>query len=987
MGPEGIRYTLYCVFALSGFTGLVYESVWSHYLKLFLGHAAYAQAAVLVIFMGGMAVGAWLVSRTVHRFGNLLLAYAVIEGIVGLYGLLFHPLYEFIVGHSFGTVIPVLAAPVYIHLYKFAVALALILPQSILLGATFPLMSGGILRSYPQDPGRSVSVLYFFNSAGAAIGVLCSAFYLIGKFGLPGTLFTAGLINIAIAIAVCGLTKGAGRPMTSSGMDEKSSEIWPWLFLAASFFTGMASFIYEVAWIRMLSMVLGASTHSFELMLSAFITGLAIGGYWIRKRIDRLKDPVGFAATIQVLMGLFALSTIFLYGYSFEIMAFFMAAIEQTTQGYLLFTLAGHSIALLIMLPATICAGMTLPLFTFILLRLGHGERSIGQIYASNTIGAIAGVIFTIFIGMPVLNLKGSILTGAIIDIAIGLILIFTCVPAMKPRFPVRTMAVLIAGLVIFTAFTYKLDTRQMAAGVFRHGKAAFDNTAEILFHKDGKTASVSVTELENSQISIATNGKPDASIAMGDGAYPSIDESTMVLLAALPLSIFADAKKVANIGMGSGLTAHAALSWRGIESFDTIEIEEAMVAGARYFIPRTGRAFSDPRSRIHIDDARTFFSTHQNKYDIILSEPSNPWVSGVSSLFTMEFYRSLRSYLSEDGLLVQWINMYEFNTVLLISVLKAIAHEFPYYSVYYANNADLILIASPDKPVGLPVSSIFESAEIRRELSAVHVNNVEDLRFRYLGDQTFFNIFISHFPVPANSDYYPFLDLNAEKARFLKEDASGLLDIRLSPVPILDILYGETGQRTSRLTTTSYYLHTRPAYNAYRIYDYFENNSYDEENAAAIAGLDYLQDIAANCKVEEDLSRWADSLYLLLNKTVAWLGTMEINNMINAITPQCEPAFIHESQSAWLAVFKSLGARDPAAIIKSTDQLLNSDSVLSTPQRKFLLVGLFTALITMEEYNQAINLWKVKMTELFTVDKKIPLEIQLLLAQIKLSE
>jgi len=976
--------SLYFIFALSGFSGLLYQSVWSHYLKLFLGHAAYAQALVLIIFMGGMALGAWLVSRNSHYFRNLLLGYALIEAIIGVFGLVFHPLFQFVLDVSFDSIIPALGTPLSVQLYKFSVASLLILPQSILLGATFPLMSGGFIRKYPDAPGKTISVLYFANSIGAALALLVSAFYLIGKFGLPGTIFTAGLLNIALAIGMYGLVKGPGLLNLDTARTVSKSGHWPWVFLAASFFTGMASFIYEVAWIRMLSMVLGSSTHSFELMLSAFITGLAIGGYWIRKHIDKLQDPVGFAGIIQVIMGLLAFSTIFLYGYSFEIMSFFMTALDQTDKGYILFSIVSHAIALLIMLPATICAGMTLPLFTFILYKQGHGEKSIGQIYSSNTIGAIFGVVFTVFIGMPMLGLKGSILAGALIDIALGMVLLMYFSSTLKLKYPLRTASLCLI-LFVYAGLFYDFNTRRMASGVFRHGSVELDAKADILFHQDGKTASVTVSEWNQTNISIFTNGKPDAAITMDQSIAPSADEATMALLAALPISVYPDAKTVANIGMGSGLTSHVTLNWPGIERVDTIEIEEAMIRGARYFLPRTEKVFNDPRSFIHIDDARTFFSTFRLRYDIIISEPSNPWVSGVSSLFTREFYRSIKPHLNENGIFVQWLQIYEFNLELMISVLKALSAEFPYYSIYFADKGNLLLIAGVDQPVNMPNAAIFSAPEMANQLSRIHINNVHDLNFRFLGDQHLYNPFIGHFPVPVNSDFFPILDLRAPKARFLNQTVSELLNLRLDAVPVLDILYRHRS-RDHELTVDNYHPETSDAGIAYWIYRFFEGGSYNAANFAYAAAVTHLLESAQNCTQPVDTALWTDSLYLLMGKTVSYLTPNQIDRMIAAFTPDCGEQVLSSDQNHWLQLFSALGHIDIDGIIASTRPLLESDNSLNIYQRKFVLMSLLAALVSNNEHEQASALWRDSMAELFIVRGDMALEIQLLLAQIRLT-
>src|SRR5512137_1937636 len=170
------RKVLFLVFAVSGFSGLIYESIWTHYLKLFLGHAAYAQTLVLAIFMGGMAVGAALAGRWSDRTADLLRAYAVTEAVVGLAALAFHPIFVAAVEGSYASVLPRLGSPVAVDAYKWSLAAALILPQSVLLGATFPLMTAGVIRRFPEGPGRSVAMLYFTNSVGAAAGVLVSGF-------------------------------------------------------------------------------------------------------------------------------------------------------------------------------------------------------------------------------------------------------------------------------------------------------------------------------------------------------------------------------------------------------------------------------------------------------------------------------------------------------------------------------------------------------------------------------------------------------------------------------------------------------------------------------------------------------------------------------------------------------------------------------------------------------------------------------------------
>src|ERR1700686_3979747 len=179
------RRLLLAIFVVSGFTGLIYESIWSHYLKLFLGQAAYAQSLVLAIFMGGLALGSWTVAHYSFRIRQLLLGYVLVEGLIGILGLLFHQTFVAAVNFSFASVIPALPTGLVIQAYKWSLASLLILPQSVLLGMTFPLISGGLIRRWPERAGETLSTLYFTNSLGGALGILVSGFVLIGIVGLP----------------------------------------------------------------------------------------------------------------------------------------------------------------------------------------------------------------------------------------------------------------------------------------------------------------------------------------------------------------------------------------------------------------------------------------------------------------------------------------------------------------------------------------------------------------------------------------------------------------------------------------------------------------------------------------------------------------------------------------------------------------------------------------------------------------------------------
>src|SRR5712692_3491079 len=792
--PDRNVKLLFALFALSGFTGLIYESVWSHYLKLFLGAAAFAQSFVLAAFMGGMALGAWLASRWSARLKNLLAAYGWIEAAIGVAALIFHESFLLLTQLSLDQVLPALGSPAAVEIYKYSLCAALIVPQTLLLGMTFPLLSGAVIRRGPEASGHHLAMLYFTNSIGAAAGALAAAFLLIGWLGMPGTMRFAGALNLALAAAVLAIAR-LGEPAAvaaiPSGGSAPSGSFVVRLLLAAAFVTGLASFIYEIVWIRMLSLVLGSSFHAFELMLSAFITGLALGGLWIRHRIDYIADPVRYAGFVQVFMGFSALATIFVYHWTFDWMAWALGVLQHNDNAYPLFNLFSHALAFAVMLPATFLAGMTLPLFTLVLLRGGGGERAIGQVYAANTLGAIAGVLIAVHLLVPEAGLKLALVLGAAADMLLGAWLLRYSQAAFRRA---HAFAAVILGMLAATATARAevLEPERLASGVFRYGRAAPEEQ-RVFFYRDGKTASVAVLGGKGSRVTISTNGKPDAAMYLDPGDPPTGDEYTMTLLAALPLLIKPDARSYANIGWGSGLTATVLLSHGGPREVHTIEIEPAMVAGARSFFPRNIRAYRDPRSQVYFEDAKSYFARHGGRYDVIISEPSNPWVNGVAGLFTAEFYRETKRYLAPEGLFVQWLQLYELNDRLLGSMLAALAESFADYEVYAANSGDLVVVAVAEGRVPRPGSLPEKEQVFMQQLDRIGIKRREEIAARSVGTKSVIAPLLAPLAPLINSDFHPLVQLEAPRARFQASSARAALALGEAPLPILEMAGGAT--------------------------------------------------------------------------------------------------------------------------------------------------------------------------------------------------
>ncbi len=947
-------YVLFFLFSLSGFSGLIYESIWSHYLKLFLGHAAYAQALVLTIFMGGMAGGAGLVGRYIDRIRDPLLFYVKVELFIGFFGLVFHWIFSATTEAMLDFVLPGIETVWLASALRWMMASLLILPQSLLLGATFPLISAGMIRAFPEQPGRSIALLYFTNSIGAVFGVLFCGFILIGAVGLPGTVYTAAAVNFLLALAVFAVKSRLSLPslrpqLLARGGGALSSGAAT--LLMVSLLTGLSSFIYEIGWIRMLSLVLGASTHAFELMLSAFILGLALGGLWIRHRLDGNDNPERLLGWIQLLMGLAALLTVILYNSLFDFMQLVMAALQRNMAGYLFFNLSSHFVALLVMLPATFMAGMTLPLITSVLFRRGMGESAIGKVYAFNTVGAILGVWLTMWLLMPVLGLKATIITGATIDLLLALYLLVRSGASLNVQ---RVVIVSCLAIVILIAGRVHFDPARMVSAVFRHGSGSMPG-AKILFHRDGRTATVDVYKVEDQQ-TISTNGKPDAALYMGEKQLISSDEPTMVMMGALPLLYMPKAETAAVIGMGAGVSAHTLLSSPHIKKLDVIEIEPAMVEGARFFKKKSSRVFSDARSNIHIEDAKSYLAAHQSHYDLIVSEPSNPWVSGVSSLFTDEFYARTKSHLNKDGLLVQWLHTYEADPFIIASILKAIEKNFPDYAIYGSNNSDIVIVAAKDGKLPELSADMFSVPAYKSDMRLMGWGGLADVEAHFMVDRSMLFAWLKSVGVKANSDFHPYLDLHAAASRFVGNSFTFFLDVADKDIPLPGAFFYEppvveTEPRPELLrSAVNIFQAQRMAEQLVR--PQHEKGQLSESNERLLAFLRGEHD----CKGEAEQVEWRRAAITAMSLMLPRVNAATARQVLLRLSQTaCRDALDQQ----WLGLFEAVADRNLEGQGKIAEGILSLGSPVTAQEANYLLVTAMLARTVAGQYEQAMTLFQ----------------------------
>jgi spermidine synthase len=973
--PQRPVAALYAIFFLSGFCGLIYESIWTHYLKLLLGHAAYAQAVVLVVFVGGLALGAWGTGRLSERIRHPVLVYAAVEAVVGLMAFSFQRVFEAASAWATSSFLPAMCGEPGSCAASWVLAAVLILPASVLLGTTFPLMSAGVMRM-GVAPGRGLSLLYFLNSAGAALGVLGSGFFLIPALGLPGTMLLAGSMNLLVALAAF-VTYRAGSEASAAGEAREPAAAQAdatqlRLLLLIAGLTGLSSFIYEVVWIRMLTLVFGAATHSFELMLAPFIFGLAVGAWWIRNRIEAAGEPLRLLGTIQVVMGVLAVATLPLYAGLFDAMAFVLRTVARTHDGYAVFNLVIGLMAAAVMLPATFCAGMTLPLITAILLKRGHGERQVGQVYGINTFGAIAGVLLTVHLLIPALGLKWSLAFGAAIDVVLGLALWRLAAKRATHAAPASTSATApgrlawglgaaaLASLLVVPLAT-QLGAERLASGVFRHGKSRIDaSMGEVKYHQDGKTATVTLAADKRGVIGLFTNGKSDGA-THPHKKVTTPDDHTMILTGVLGPAHHPRAKRVAVVGIGTGTSSAVLLESQHVEVVDTIEIEPLMVEAARAFRPRVDKVYTDPRSRIIIDDARAHFSKTGERYDLIVSEPSNPWVSGVANLFTVEFYRHISAHLAPDGHVVQWLQLYEASPEVAGSILRAFAQVFPEFTAYATNHADVVLVARNDrKPPVLDIAGLDAMPGVRDQLLELGIDSAAMLAAHNVGPASFIGTLARSYGAPPNSDFFPYVDHHAASARFRREEAKPLFALRYAPVPILEFAAGPApfaGLVTHSNERMPPHLHRYAA--AYHGLRYLQGQPLDESQMRGLAGalphFALARTWAAGCSYPAPGPE-LDSLVQVASAINPGLAPAQAGGYWRGALAKCGKS-LRPLQAAWLELFAAVGERNAETTFARARQVLAEDAGISSEARAYATLAGVSAGLAIGRRQEAAQL------------------------------
>jgi spermidine synthase len=695
---------------LTGFSGLVYEVSWQKYLATLLGSHSEATAAVLGLYLGGLAAGyaifGWVVRRAVERASlagrpsPLLLIYGISESAIGLWALAFPFLFGAVQRISFWMPPGHESAS---FAFDVSLCLLLIAPPTILMGGTIPILTQALTRGL-TDATRLHAFVYAFNTAGAFAGSLAAGFVLIHWLGLDGVLRAMGGVNLFAGAIFVALGLRRGGPIDEADLHAKPADA-PLLRFAplatVALLAGFAMMVLQTTFNRTAGLALGSSHFTFAMVVAVFVLCIALGSFAV-SALSRI--PAWLVAASQwLLVGLLVLIYLAIpdAGWAAHVLRSFF---RDLPQGFYPFQGAVFVSILAILIVPIGLSGALLPLiFHHLRNELGDLGRMAGSLYSWNTVGSLLGALLGGYVLLFWLDLDDvyAIALGAL---AIGAG-ILTVRVARAPWLPTTLGTV---GVLVGILALPDWDPMSYAVGRFRQRRPtevtfagartfieAHNRGTKLLFHDDDPVNTVTVIEQpKKGAVSILNNGKSDGSTVS--------DYTTMGLAGVLPPLLSDDPSRAFVIGWGTGVTAGELGALEDTKEVLVAEISPAVIEAAHHFSKANQQADLNPQVRPIRRDALRALMRSDGRFGVIVSEPPNPWVTGVEMLYSREFLEAARAKLTPRGIFAQWMHLYEVDEETVQVVAHTYATVFENVAIWFTAGPDILLIGF-NSPEGYP--------------------------------------------------------------------------------------------------------------------------------------------------------------------------------------------------------------------------------------------------------------------------------------------
>lgn len=781
----------------SGFTALVYEIIWTRLLGFAFGTTTEAIGTVLAVFFGGMAIGNWLAARGVGRVTRPLRVYALLELGIGAFALGSLPLLRrldalyALVGVDHGST--AMAA------IRLVAAALILLPPTIAMGATLPVVARGVVGS-DGTLGRWSAILYAANTLGAVCGAYLSAFWLIPSFGLARSVILAGTVNLLIAgfvFAVAGRQTIAGRaPQVDAVAASARADRGRTAFLVFFGISGFVAIGYEIVWSKLFGIVMEGTLHGFATVLSAYLFGIGAGSLAVSPFVDRIRDLPRSFGLLHAAIALAVSAGMALVPFLPYANARLASGVAASDGAHLLFLL----VVPIVLLPAVLFGAafpIVIRIYTDRAEAVGEG---MGMAVAMNTVGSIAASLLIGFWAIASLGMDATLFGLILLELLIALLVLLRF-QTSSGRGRLSASAVALGALVLVSLsfngvqIDRTIAGRQIEFSSLSEYRARVERAIEHqLLMLEGRNSVVTVSEAPAGR-SLLTNGLPEAGSVYGPPYLPS----TTALLGILPYLIAESPERALVVGLGGGSTVDA-LVRTPISRIDVVELEEGVVRGAELLHEGRPNPLDDPRVELYLNDGRNQLLLGryrgEGSYDVITSQPSHPWLMGPANLFTEEFFALARDNLRPGGVFAMWLNGFRTSPEMLLAVVASFERVFPgalLADLTPVQDRSAFLLLGMRHPLVLDsgeISRRMGDARIRLLLGFHGVESVEDVLVHFEGAAADFAAIA---PEAANTDDNAFLETHTParndwgKIDFAEVEAGLAAD-----APVLPPLVGE---------------------------------------------------------------------------------------------------------------------------------------------------------------------------------------------------
>lgn len=738
------------LFFLSGATSLVYQNLWIRTLSLGVGSTSASMSIVLSIFFFGLALGSYLSGKIASRIDRPLVFYGYVEGLIGIYAIgAIYILFNF---HSIMALLPLTGTFSWLGTFlKFAIVFLLLITPTVAMGSTLPLLIRLFLRKNEQL-GKYIALLYGVNTLGAVFGAFMTGFFFIPTFGIMMSNHGAAVVNILILVAAVLIQKKNDRLWTlktqsyaeSSSMTSlRSIANTPFrkIILLCCGVTGFTSITAEVVWNKYLGIFFGSNIFGLSLILAIFLTGIALGSIILSIFIDRIEDKKSLFFSFLLTAIVLTVGATYALNYA-PVAANIVAYYTGTT--FSLLTIKSALTAIILFFPTSFY-GALLPLGIRILLdSADDGPEVSGVAYSINTVGAILGAYLAGIVLIPWVGSAITIKIAILLLIATGAALVFFA-NLQKTRQAVFLS--LFAVAMVGTIFGQGIEFRNIIKSAYHQYTPNNMSLSEALryFTNDenaeefkrifeGETAIISLSqdpsegEDYRDYLRLKTNGLNESYYDLKDlDSLPKYE----ALLGFLPYALSYNPQKAFIVGYGGGYSVNF-LTSTDLKQVHVAELEKGIIQAADYVHNGKNPLLERENLKLAIEDARFVMAAKLGgPFDIIISQPSHSWLSGVANLFTKDFFEIVSSNLTEKGVFSQWLNLYNMNTEVLKSILRTFYTVFPHGAVFTdVNDEELIMIGSnqPLKFNFQKLSAMAKSEVFRNKLQQIPYNNAYDL-------------------------------------------------------------------------------------------------------------------------------------------------------------------------------------------------------------------------------------------------------------------